>query len=170
MPIQHSPPARQTISQARAQAVLTPTPRAPLDGTPEVPQLRAQLDRGPNMEGGKRAKKIKFLSGVVGGFPGISRTSFKGPGEDGEEEEEYSVEEEGSDGTEGVPTPVGASQGTGGPTIAQSNNPVSHQSKPSLLDIIQQITQIIANLQEASSSESSRPPAFKTTSMGTSML
>ncbi|MBW0565411.1 hypothetical protein O181_105126 [Austropuccinia psidii MF-1] len=51
MPIQHSPPARQTRSQARAQAVLTPTPRAPLDGTPAVPQLRAQLDRGPHMEG-----------------------------------------------------------------------------------------------------------------------
>ncbi|MBW0497069.1 hypothetical protein O181_036784 [Austropuccinia psidii MF-1] len=61
MPIQHSPPARQTRSQARAQAVLTPTPRAPLDGTPEVPQLRAQLDRGNCMEGRKRAKEIKLI-------------------------------------------------------------------------------------------------------------
>ncbi|MBW0563807.1 hypothetical protein O181_103522 [Austropuccinia psidii MF-1] len=51
MPIQHSPPARHTRSQARTKAVLTPTPRAPLDGTPAVPQLRAQLDRGPIMEG-----------------------------------------------------------------------------------------------------------------------
>ncbi|MBW0495835.1 hypothetical protein O181_035550 [Austropuccinia psidii MF-1] len=34
-----------------------------------------------------------------------------------------------------------------------------------LLAIMQQMTQIMANLQEASSSESSRPPAFKTTSM-----
>ncbi|MBW0468609.1 hypothetical protein O181_008324 [Austropuccinia psidii MF-1] len=48
MPIQHSPPERQTRSQARAQAVLTPAPRAPLDGTPAVPQLRAHLDRRPN--------------------------------------------------------------------------------------------------------------------------
>ncbi|MBW0566006.1 hypothetical protein O181_105721 [Austropuccinia psidii MF-1] len=46
MPIQHSPPARQTRSQARAQAVLTPTTRAPLYETPEVPQLRVHLDRG----------------------------------------------------------------------------------------------------------------------------
>ncbi|MBW0537288.1 hypothetical protein O181_077003 [Austropuccinia psidii MF-1] len=61
MPVQHSPPERQKISQARAQAVLTPTRRAPLDGTPAVPQLRAQLDRGPCMEGRKRAKKIKFF-------------------------------------------------------------------------------------------------------------
>ncbi|MBW0587249.1 hypothetical protein O181_126964 [Austropuccinia psidii MF-1] len=104
MPIQHSPPARQTRAQARTQAVPTPTPRAPLDGTPAVPQLRAQL------------------------------------------EEENSVEEEGSDGTEAAPAPVGASQGTGRPTLAQSDQPVSHQSEPSLLAIMQQMTQIIANL------------------------
>ncbi|MBW0584812.1 hypothetical protein O181_124527 [Austropuccinia psidii MF-1] len=53
-----------------------------------------------------------------------------------------------------------ASQGTGGPTLAQSNQP-----EPSLLAIIQPMTQIMANIQEASSSEASRPPAFKTPSM-----
>ncbi|MBW0492438.1 hypothetical protein O181_032153 [Austropuccinia psidii MF-1] len=57
MPIQHSPPARQTRSQARYQAVLTPTPRAPLNRTPAVPQLRAQLDRGPIMEGKAPSRK-----------------------------------------------------------------------------------------------------------------
>ncbi|MBW0578444.1 hypothetical protein O181_118159, partial [Austropuccinia psidii MF-1] len=88
-----------------------------------------------------------------------------GPGEDGEEEKENSVEEEESDGTEGVPAPVGAYQGTGGPTLAQSNQPVSHQSEPSLLAIMQQMTQIMANLQAASSSEASRPPALRTASM-----
>ncbi|MBW0541277.1 hypothetical protein O181_080992 [Austropuccinia psidii MF-1] len=31
MPVQYSPPARQARSQARTQAVLTPTPRVPLD-------------------------------------------------------------------------------------------------------------------------------------------
>ncbi|MBW0473496.1 hypothetical protein O181_013211 [Austropuccinia psidii MF-1] len=149
MPVQHSPPARQTRSQARAQAVLTPTPRAPLDGTLPVPQLRAQLDRVPHMEGAEPSRK-------EGGGPRRSN---------GEEEEENSVEEEESDGTKGVPAPVGASQGTRGLTSAQSNQPVSHQSEPSLLAIIQQMTQIIANLQAASSSEASRPPAFKTPSM-----
>ncbi|MBW0492656.1 hypothetical protein O181_032371 [Austropuccinia psidii MF-1] len=144
MTIQHSPAAGKTRLQARTQAVLTPTPGALLDGTPAVPQLRAQWDRGPHMEGRKRAKKIKL----------ILRS------EDGEEEEENSVEEEESDGTEGVPAPVEASQGTGGPTLAQSNQP-----EPSLLAIMQQMTQIMANLQEASSSEASRPPAFKTPSM-----
>ncbi|MBW0479874.1 hypothetical protein O181_019589 [Austropuccinia psidii MF-1] len=91
MPIQHSPPVRQTRSQARAQAVLTPTTRAPLDGTPAVPQLRAQLDQGPHMEG-RGPRRSNSFSGVVGGFPGISRTTFKGPGEDGEGEKENSVQ------------------------------------------------------------------------------
>ncbi|MBW0567496.1 hypothetical protein O181_107211 [Austropuccinia psidii MF-1] len=160
MPIQHSPPARQTRSQARTQAVLTPTPRAPLDGTPAVSQLRAKLDRGPTLEGaapsrkeGRGPRRSNSFSGVVGGFPGTSRTIFKGPGEDGEEEEESSVEEEESVGTEGVPAPVEESQGTRRPTPAKSNQPVSHWSEPSLLAIMQQMTQIMSNLQEASSSE-----------------
>ncbi|MBW0577219.1 hypothetical protein O181_116934 [Austropuccinia psidii MF-1] len=171
MPIQHSPPARQTRSQARTQTVFTPTPRAPLYGIPEVSQLGTKLDRGPTLEGaasiqeGRGPRRSSSFSGVVGGFPGTSRTIFKGPGEGGEEEEENSVEEEESDGTEGVPAPVEALQGTGGPTLAQSNQPVSHQSEPSLLAIMQQMTQIMANLQAASSSEASRPPAFKTPSM-----
>ncbi|MBW0494226.1 hypothetical protein O181_033941 [Austropuccinia psidii MF-1] len=120
MPIKPSPPTRQTRSQARYQAVFTPTKRAPLEGTPEVPQLRAQLDRGPILEGaapsiqeGRGPRRSSSFSGVAGGSPGLSRTTFKGPGEDGEEEEENSVAEEGSYGTEGVPAPVGASQGNG---------------------------------------------------------
>ncbi|MBW0551495.1 hypothetical protein O181_091210, partial [Austropuccinia psidii MF-1] len=136
-------------SQARAQAALTPTPIVPLDGTPAVSQLRAQLDRGPRMEGRRRAKKINLIV----------------QGEDDDDEEENYVEEEESDGTEGVPTPVGASQSTGGPALAQSDQPVYLQSEPYLLGIMQQMTQIMANLQEASSSGSSRPPAFKTPSM-----
>ncbi|MBW0493117.1 hypothetical protein O181_032832 [Austropuccinia psidii MF-1] len=147
--MQHTPPARKTRSQARAQYVHTPTPRAALDGTPAVPQLRVQLDRGPCREGAAPSRK-------EGKGPRRSR-SFSGV--------ENSVEEEGSDGTEGVPAPVGASQGTGGPTLSQSDQPVSHWSEPSLLAIMQQMTQIMANFHEASVSESSRPPAFKTPSM-----
>ncbi|MBW0480420.1 hypothetical protein O181_020135 [Austropuccinia psidii MF-1] len=144
----------------QSSSCLTPTPRSPDDGTPAVPQLRAHSDRGPNLEGaapsiqeGREPRRSSSFSGVVGSFPGISRTTFKGPGKDGEEEEENSVEEEESDGTEGVPAPVRKYQGTGGPTLAQSNQPVSHQSEPSLLAIMQQMTQIMANLQAASSSE-----------------
>ncbi|MBW0475691.1 hypothetical protein O181_015406 [Austropuccinia psidii MF-1] len=137
MPIQNSPPARQTRAQDRAQAT--------------EDQIWKE-GRGP--------RRSNSFSGEFGRFPGLSRTTFKGPGEDGAEEEENSVEEEGSDGTEGVPAPVGASQGTGGPTLAQSN-----QSEPSLLAIMQQMTQIMANIEADSSSEESRPPAFTTPSM-----
>ncbi|MBW0572021.1 hypothetical protein O181_111736 [Austropuccinia psidii MF-1] len=153
MPIQHSPPARHTRSQARTQAVLTPTPRAPLDSTPAVPHLRAQLYRGPIMEGaapsrkeGRGPRRSSSFSGVVGGFSGLSRTSLKVPGEDDEEEEENSVEEEVSEVTEASPAPVGASPPIGRKTLAQSDQPVSHQSEPSLLAIMQQMTQIMANL------------------------
>ncbi|MBW0535062.1 hypothetical protein O181_074777 [Austropuccinia psidii MF-1] len=118
--------------------------KAPLDGTPAVPPLKAQLDRGPIKEGaapsrkeGRVPRRSNFFSGVVGGFPGMSRTTFRGPGEEGEEEEENSVEKEESDGTEASPAPVGASEGTRGPTLSQSDQPVSHQTEPSLLAIMQ---------------------------------
>ncbi|MBW0492623.1 hypothetical protein O181_032338 [Austropuccinia psidii MF-1] len=124
MPIQHSPPARQTISQDRTQAVITPTSRASLEGSPEVPQLRAPLYRRSStiQEGRKRAKKIKL---ILRSSWRILR-NFKGPDEDGEEEDENYVEEEVSDGPEGAPDPVAVPQGTGGPTLAQSYQPVSH--------------------------------------------
>ncbi|MBW0538251.1 hypothetical protein O181_077966 [Austropuccinia psidii MF-1] len=117
IPIQHSPPAGQTISLGRAQAVLTPTPRAPLGRTLAVPQLRAQLDRGPHLEGAAPSRKegggprrSSSFSGIAGSFPGLSRTTFKGPGKDDEEEEENSVEEEASYGIECVPAAVGHSK------------------------------------------------------------
>ncbi|MBW0550596.1 hypothetical protein O181_090311 [Austropuccinia psidii MF-1] len=119
----------------------------------------------PSRKEGRGPRRSNSLSGVVDRFPGPSRTPFKGAGEDGKEEEEHFVEEEESDGTEGVPAPVGAFQGTSGPTVAQSYQFFSHQSETSLLAIMQQMTQIMAHLQASSVSESSRPPAFKTPSM-----
>ncbi|MBW0470868.1 hypothetical protein O181_010583 [Austropuccinia psidii MF-1] len=75
----------------------------------------------PSRKEGRGPRRSISLLGVVGGFSGLARTTFNCPGEDGEEEEENFVEEEDSDGTEGVPAPVGASQGNGGPTLAQSD-------------------------------------------------
>ncbi|MBW0552474.1 hypothetical protein O181_092189 [Austropuccinia psidii MF-1] len=95
----------------------------------------------------------------------ISRTTLKVPGEDDAEEGGGSVEEEESDGTEVVPAPVGSSEGTVEPPLAQSNQPVSHESEPSLLAIMHKDHQIMANIQAASSSEASRPPASNTPSM-----
>ncbi|MBW0507735.1 hypothetical protein O181_047450 [Austropuccinia psidii MF-1] len=72
MPVQSPPSVRQKRSQARAQVVLTPTPRAPLDGTPVVPQLRAHLDRGQNLEGaapsrkeGRVPRRSSYISGII---------------------------------------------------------------------------------------------------------
>ncbi|MBW0534789.1 hypothetical protein O181_074504 [Austropuccinia psidii MF-1] len=158
MPIQNSPPARQTRSQARTQAVLNPTPKAPLDSTPAVPQLRTHYGRSSTIqEGRKRAKEIKLIL--------RSEDDEEEEGNYVEEEQGSYVEEEEPEGTEAAPAPVGESQGTGRPTLAQSYQPVSHQSEPSLLAIMHQMTHIMANLQAASSSESSRPPALKTPSM-----
>ncbi|MBW0563414.1 hypothetical protein O181_103129 [Austropuccinia psidii MF-1] len=80
----------------------------------------------PSRTEGRGPRRSNSFSGVVGRFPGLSRTTFKGPG---------------------------ASEGTRGPTIALSNQPVSHQSEPYLLAIMQKMTQNMANIQEASSSE-----------------
>ncbi|MBW0574374.1 hypothetical protein O181_114089 [Austropuccinia psidii MF-1] len=126
MPIQNSPPEQKTRSKARTQAVLTQTKRDPLDGTLAAPQVRAHLDRGAIMEGRKRAKKIEFIFWRK------------------------------SDSTEASPASVGASQGTGGPTLAQYNQPVFHHSKPSLLAIMHQMTQIMENILDASSPGASR--------------
>ncbi|MBW0497104.1 hypothetical protein O181_036819 [Austropuccinia psidii MF-1] len=127
--------------QSRAQDVLTPTARAPLGGTPAVPKLRAPYGRSSTIHPGrKRAKKIKI---ILRNSWRIHRT-FKEHSQrsrgDGDKEEENSVQDEGSDGAEGVPAPVGESQGTGRQTLAQSGQPVSHQSEPSLLAIMKQMT------------------------------
>ncbi|MBW0467042.1 hypothetical protein O181_006757 [Austropuccinia psidii MF-1] len=55
---------------------------------------------------------------------------------------------------------MGASKGTRGSTLAKPNKP-----EASFLAIIQQMTQFMANIQEASSCEASRPPAFPKPSM-----
>ncbi|MBW0584749.1 hypothetical protein O181_124464, partial [Austropuccinia psidii MF-1] len=57
----------------------------------------------PSRKEGRVPRRSNSFSGVVGSYPGLSRTSFKGPGQDGEEEEENSAEEEESEGTESIP-------------------------------------------------------------------
>ncbi|MBW0589645.1 hypothetical protein O181_129360 [Austropuccinia psidii MF-1] len=92
MPVQHSPPAKNTRSQ-RHQAVLTPTARAPLDRTPSVHQLRSNLDRGPPMEGaapsrrgGVKSRRSRSFSGLLGGYPGVSQGPRSRLGEAEDEE------------------------------------------------------------------------------------
>ncbi|MBW0548951.1 hypothetical protein O181_088666 [Austropuccinia psidii MF-1] len=87
MPIQHSPPTIQTRSQARTQAVVTQTPRAALYGNPEVPQLRAHLDREPDIEvaapsrkEGRGSRRSISFSGVAGtGGPTLAQSNQSEP-------------------------------------------------------------------------------------------
>ncbi|MBW0565706.1 hypothetical protein O181_105421 [Austropuccinia psidii MF-1] len=102
MPVQHSPPAKNTRSQ-RNPAVLTPTARVLLDHTPLVNQLSANLDRGPPMEreepsrrGRMKSRRSRSFSGLLGGYPGMSEGARARLGEVEDEEGEGSVEEEDS--------------------------------------------------------------------------
>ncbi|MBW0475564.1 hypothetical protein O181_015279 [Austropuccinia psidii MF-1] len=108
----------------------------------------------PSRKEGRVPRRSRVFSGVVGDFHGMSKNSFKGLGEDSEEEEE-------SEGTKGVPSPVGVSESTGGKTLAQSNKPACHHPGPSVLDTTHKINKIMANIQVASSSEASRPQELK---------
>ncbi|MBW0578271.1 hypothetical protein O181_117986 [Austropuccinia psidii MF-1] len=92
MPVQHSPPAKNTRSQGKP-AVLTFTARFPLDCTPSVHQLSENLDRGPPMEGeeasrrgGMKSGRSRSFSGLLGGYPGMSEGARERLGEVEDEE------------------------------------------------------------------------------------
>ncbi|MBW0466719.1 hypothetical protein O181_006434 [Austropuccinia psidii MF-1] len=146
MPVQHSPPAKNTKSQ-RHQAVLTPTARAPLDCTPSVHQMSANLDRGPPMEGaapsrrgGLKSRRSRSFSGLLGGYPSISQgpRSRSGEAEDAEGEESEETEVEAS--LEGAPEASEAQN------LAPSNQPLVSQAEPNFLKMMEQMAQFMGRL------------------------
>ncbi|MBW0584400.1 hypothetical protein O181_124115 [Austropuccinia psidii MF-1] len=150
MPVQHSPPARRTISQ-RHQAVLTPTARALLDHTPTVHQLSENLDRGPPMEGAAPSKR------------GGPRSRL---GEAEDEEGEESVEEELSEETEVAAALAGAPEASEASNLALSNQPLVPQAEQNFLKLMEQMTQFMGQLTQAvTPRDTSKAPAFKTPSM-----
>ncbi|MBW0497109.1 hypothetical protein O181_036824 [Austropuccinia psidii MF-1] len=151
MPVQHSPPAKNTRSQ-RNPAVLTPTARVPLDRTPSVHQLSANLDRGPPMEGaapsrrgGMKSRRSRSFSGLLGGYPGMSEGARARLGEVEDEEGEESVEEEDSGETEVADALENAPEVPQGSNIAFSSQPLVSQAEPSLLKMMEQMTQFRGN-------------------------
>ncbi|MBW0587905.1 hypothetical protein O181_127620 [Austropuccinia psidii MF-1] len=172
MPVQHSPPAKNTRSQ-RHQAVLTPTARAPLDRTPSVHQLSANLDRGPPMEGaapsrrgGVKSRRSRSFSGLLGGYPGVSQGPRSRLGEAEDEEGEESVEEEESEETEVAAALAGAPEAPEAPNLALSNQPSVSQAEPNFLKMMEQMTQFMGQLTQAvAPRDTSKVPAFKTPSM-----
>ncbi|MBW0539371.1 hypothetical protein O181_079086 [Austropuccinia psidii MF-1] len=127
MPVQHSPPAKNTRSQ-RHQAVLTPTARAPLDRTPSVYKLSENLDRGRPMEGeatsrrgGVKSRISRSFSGLLGSYPSISQGARNRSGEAEDEQGEESVEEDYYEETEVAAAFAGAPEASEAPNLAHSN-------------------------------------------------
>ncbi|MBW0504942.1 hypothetical protein O181_044657 [Austropuccinia psidii MF-1] len=152
MPVQHSTPVKNTRSQ-RHQAVLTPTARSPLDPTPSVHQLSANVDRGPPMEGEAPCRR---------GGP----RSRSGEAED--EKGEESVEEEESEETKVAAALAGAPEASEAPNLAPSNQPLVSEAEPNLLKMMKQMTQFMGELtQKVSPRDTSKAPELKTPSMKT---
>ncbi|MBW0581616.1 hypothetical protein O181_121331 [Austropuccinia psidii MF-1] len=172
MPVQHSPPAKNTRSQ-RHQAVLTPTARAPLNHTPSVHQLSANLDRGPPMEGeepsrrgGVNSKRSRSFSGLLNGYQIIPQGPRSRSGEAEDEEGEESVEEEESEETKIAAVLAGVPEASKALNLALSNPPLVSQAEPNFIKMMEQVTKLIGQLTQAvSPRETSKAPAFKPPSM-----
>ncbi|MBW0570291.1 hypothetical protein O181_110006 [Austropuccinia psidii MF-1] len=172
MPVQHSPPAKNTRFQ-RNPAVLTPTVRVPLDRTPSVHQLSANLDRGPLMEGaepsrrgGMKLRRSRSVSGLLGGYPGMFEGARARLGEVEDKEREESVEEEDSGETEVEYALANAPDVPQGSNLAPNNQPLVSQYDTSLLKIMDKMATITGQLsQEAAPRDNSKAPAFKTPSI-----
>ncbi|MBW0476691.1 hypothetical protein O181_016406 [Austropuccinia psidii MF-1] len=136
MPVQNSPPAKNTISQ-RNPAFLTPTARVPLDCTPSAHQLSETLERGPPMEGvapsirgAMKSRRSRSFSGLLGGYPGMF---------------------------EEVPQ---------GSNLALTNQPLVSKCDPSLLKIMEKMATLMEQLyQAAAPRDHSKAHALKTPSM-----
>ncbi|MBW0470521.1 hypothetical protein O181_010236 [Austropuccinia psidii MF-1] len=166
MPVQHSPPAKNTRSK-RHQDVLTPTARAPLDRAPSLHQLSANLDRGPPMEGeapsrrgGLKSRRSRSYSGLLGGYPRI----YQGPrSRSGEAEDE---EGEDSEETEVAAALAGSPEFSRAPNLAHFEQALVPQAEPNFLKMMEQMTQFMGQLvQEVAPRNTLKAPAFKTPSM-----
>ncbi|MBW0577230.1 hypothetical protein O181_116945 [Austropuccinia psidii MF-1] len=168
MPVQHIPPAKNTRSK-RNPAVLTPTARVPLDGTPSVHQLSANLDRGPPMEGaepsrrgGMKSRRSISFFGLLGSYPGISEGARARLGEVEDAEGDKSVEEEDSGETEVAGALANAPEVPQGSNLAPTNQPLVSQSDTSLLNIMEQMATIMGQLSQAEAPrDDSEAPEFK---------
>ncbi|MBW0559856.1 hypothetical protein O181_099571 [Austropuccinia psidii MF-1] len=142
MPVQHSPPAKNTRSK-RNPAVLTPTARVPLHCTPSVHQLSANLDREPPTEGeepsrrgGMKLRRSRYFSRLLGGYPGMSEGAIARLGQVEDEEGEESVEEEDSGENEMAHALENALELPQGSNLAPTNRTLVSKSDPSLLKIM----------------------------------
>ncbi|MBW0513521.1 hypothetical protein O181_053236 [Austropuccinia psidii MF-1] len=172
MPVQNSPPSKNTRSQ-RNPAVLTPTARVPLDHTQSVHQLSENLDRGPPMEGeapsrrgGMKSRRSRSFSGLLSGYPVMFEGARARLGEFEDEEGEETVEVEHSAENEVADALANAPEVPQGSNLAPTNKSLVSQSDPVLLKIMEQMATIMEKLsQEEAPRDNFKAPAFKTPSM-----
>ncbi|MBW0470537.1 hypothetical protein O181_010252 [Austropuccinia psidii MF-1] len=172
MPVQHIPQDKNTRSH-RDTAVLTFTARVPLNYTPSVHKMSANLDRGKPIEGaapsrkwGMKSRRSRSFSCLLGGYPGISEGERARLGEVEDEEGKESMEGKDSGNTEVADALANAPKVPQGSNLALSSQPLVSQTEPSLLKMMEEMTQFMGKLTKAvSSRESSKAPEFKTSSM-----
>ncbi|MBW0552500.1 hypothetical protein O181_092215 [Austropuccinia psidii MF-1] len=152
MPVQQSPPAKNTKSQ-RNPAVLTAIVKVTLDCLPSVHQMSANLDRGPPMEGAKPSRRggiksriSRSFSGLLGGQPGISEGERAIVGECENQEGDESAEEEDSGEPEVGDFLVNAPQVPQSSNIAPSNQTPVSNTEPNLLNIMEYISDFMGKL------------------------
>ncbi|MBW0482788.1 hypothetical protein O181_022503 [Austropuccinia psidii MF-1] len=120
----------------RHQAVLTSTKRDPLDPTPSVHQLSANLDRGPPMEGEEPLRR--------GGHFSRPKSSL---GEAEDEEGEESVEE--SQETEVVAAFKSAPEASEAKDLFHYNQLLVSQAEPNFLKMMEKMTQLMGQVTQA---------------------
>ncbi|MBW0582739.1 hypothetical protein O181_122454 [Austropuccinia psidii MF-1] len=120
----------------------------------------------PSRRGGMKSRRSRSFSGLLGGYPGMSEGARPILGEVEDEVGEESVEEEDSGETEVADALANAPEVPQGSNIALSSQPPVSQADPSLLKMMEQMTQFMGQLTQAvSPRDDSQAPAFKTPSM-----
>ncbi|MBW0511469.1 hypothetical protein O181_051184 [Austropuccinia psidii MF-1] len=97
----------------------------------------------PSRRGGIKTRISRSFSGLLGGYPGISEGARARLGEVGDEEGEASVEEEDSGKTEVTDSLADAPEVPQNSNLALSSQPLVSQTKPSLLKMMEHMTQFM---------------------------
>ncbi|MBW0556425.1 hypothetical protein O181_096140 [Austropuccinia psidii MF-1] len=120
----------------------------------------------PSRRGEIKSRRSRSFSGVLGGYPGMSEGARTRLGEFEDEEGEEPMEEEDSGETEVADALENAPKRPQG-----SSQPLVSQTDPSLLKMMEQMTQFMGKLTQAvAPRDNSKAPAFKTPSMKASIL
>ncbi|MBW0539630.1 hypothetical protein O181_079345 [Austropuccinia psidii MF-1] len=120
----------------------------------------------PSIRGGMKSRRSRSFSGILGGYTGMSEGAIARLGEVEDEEGEESVEEEDSGETEVEDALANAPEVPRGSNLAFSSQPLFYQTEPSLLKMMEQMTQFMGQLTQAVTPRAnSKAPAFKTPSI-----